>query len=1148
LKCKKGMIFGPVVYAIIAIIVIGVSLPIANIIITNSKQVDTEEFLELLRGENISGFVPTPWYEAAEEDYKTAVASVNTLSTAINIIDYATEFDKINNAVKNSDPEVTLTGKATGNTQGVCCMLKVESPNDNFNLYYVKEGNCGEKGAEVSGSLCRCPTGQLNLKEGPCISFKKESVKIENFEIPHDISSSGFSSYYNYATNNNDPKYIVYFESFPEGEEKAWQPINMKFFLASAGIQVALSLGGDLWGVGKKALKKTAPEVAEAAVESMVKEAKEDIIEEVSEEILDAAETKLTNELIESSNEIALLGARTILIKKLGKITGNKVFKFLDTASSYSMSIKGTGIKLESLTLDDLAIKLDLDGNDLNIFKSRFSEFADSNGKIHFDISTLSQDGKRNFLDEFEDYIGDRIKEGPSFFNRLKGNTKELDTFSKALLNAPENFEKSLELFDSKALDASTFDKAFTKGWNDAESLLGNGKTINLQEVFTDETTLKKFINILKTNREKINNRLKDTSKIKNLAKNLEEGFWYFLGAPEKDASSYVEYLFKGGAGCAIRGGGAVVTGATGEVVGAFSETAGDVLDYAAMGLAMNSAKNCYALARTTIFPIVALLYMFEDNEVVKNSKFDYVSDNDLHLAINNKLFAAGQGESIALNNIEDYNIYMTGKGIGEGIGDTKTKSLHFVSPCKVDMEISKNYCDVTLESTKLYAAKKEGAKVSVIPLRLRSSDLPFSIDKIKTYYVWDSLSLENKQDLIDDGMTNQEGILNNVMGFLFNEESDKKDVSFILANEIAYDEDAFMHFTTQVIGKYGYSCEDFIDMYEEEYIDQFILNSIKSKPLLGFSKANFPEAIPIETSNNDKYYEKSDGWLETEDHDYIEVDYYSFTNDAVILINSNKEKIENYKSACSNEEKAFYDLLYLDIVPVNTDFSPTFDVTFYAVEKILNEIFGSDLYTRTTLPEYKKEETFDLINLQDVETSFNLFDYYLREQYDTINVIEFSTYAAYKDQLQKAYGQVIKKGAPTPSNKITIPSIKAKCVEVNILGFAKDQPANYCYTTYDWTDEAFQWGLEGGIFAASLLLAPETGATSLVMMLKAADLAAVGYAIYKDYNDKYPHNDIIDTDDGINDYSKNDESSSPTTSVASNNVESPNDENVGGA
>lgn len=114
-----------------------------------------------------------------------------------------------------------------------------------------------------------------------CVSCKKELPSLPNecsvneFELPQKVDTAseqsslplglGYISPLNWISAYGDPKYVIYYEAFPLGEEEAWQLDVSEVSLSMiAAFDIGLPVGGALFRGGKTAITKGAEILADS--------------------------------------------------------------------------------------------------------------------------------------------------------------------------------------------------------------------------------------------------------------------------------------------------------------------------------------------------------------------------------------------------------------------------------------------------------------------------------------------------------------------------------------------------------------------------------------------------------------------------------------------------------------------------------------------------------------------------------------------------------------------------------------------------------------------------------------------------------------------------------------------------------------------
>lgn len=97
-----------------------------------------------------------------------------------------------------------------------------------------------------------CYNGE-KIKDGPAIlkcDAASQTCGVCNFELPQNITKEGALSWF---SGYGDPKYVVYYEAFPAGEEEAWQidPMEISYTMIIASNLVMPFGGAIIKGIGK---------------------------------------------------------------------------------------------------------------------------------------------------------------------------------------------------------------------------------------------------------------------------------------------------------------------------------------------------------------------------------------------------------------------------------------------------------------------------------------------------------------------------------------------------------------------------------------------------------------------------------------------------------------------------------------------------------------------------------------------------------------------------------------------------------------------------------------------------------------------------------------------------------------------------------
>lgn len=840
---KRGnVIFNPIIAAFLMVVVIVVAIPVINMIKLNSEKIDTDAILNMDKPDD--GFVPFDPDSAKfdSEEYKTSLGSTLTLAYTINLIENKEGIKEL--LSKPSDKTTTLintkvikdiTGYASNvpgkaNLDDICCEKSLKSL-DGKSVFYLDKKTCSLGDNPTLISQCGCTYDNFNFENGPCFTCdeKDNTCTITQFNLPQDIESEGFvNGALDYVLANNDPKYIMYFESFSKGEESTWQPSDKRLFLLGIGVQVFFSVL--LPGVGKATklfsklddVRKLSGEIVNLQVQAAKTSASVDPtqIKNLKKQIL----TKLKK--IKNEDEYF----EALYYTYVADVYDSKSASLIVTNLANLQKQKSVLINIKPETL---VAKIGIDPDDsvkvLEVLKkNNLLEGINANGNLNllnFDFNTAEEVLLESGLIKYtkNSKVLQRLQEA----NKVEDFISTLSKDPKKFKEMFENFGANKRFIILKNKNYKLFEERLESASKKAEKYLGTMSDVNIQNML-DEKSLSAIFTYM-DNPNAIAT-LDDLFSPKKLLSEGWDGFKKMMGAPGGDEKKYMEYLLKGGVGCPASIVGVVGLGTGAVATSVVYPPASVSLALSTITVAGSAANYCYKLTRTTMYPLLFMYYMLMDDEEEKNQKFIPNDDsNKLSLKVNSNYNYPSE--------IRDLKLDSKPLVLKVDHNDPPIKDVYFVSPCNVKLEIKDEYCmNYPISETLFLVEKGETNGVNFIPLKPKSSKKDEIKDlDVSVYYLWDDLTDYGKIIALKSGLESEFGKsflgsmkdsvlldFKNLFGdsgfrLRFAEVvlKDKKDVVYLVDNL----------FREKNINKVE-SCKNFVEIYSKDYSDSFNVDS----------------------------------------------------------------------------------------------------------------------------------------------------------------------------------------------------------------------------------------------------------------------------------------------------------------------------------
>jgi len=299
-----------------------------------------------------------------------------------------------------------------------------------------------------------CEDGEIlaigdQLQDAICVSCEQtgEKCSIEGFELPHEVKQGDESD--TWIKGLGDPKYIVYYEAFPTGEDAAWQVSAISVFtdiVMWGGLINLIPLAGT--GLSKlkyvKAVIKplqTGGAIIKDATVSAVKGAKNKLLpslgKEIREEVVSTLSERLTKEGAEALAEEATKEAIEVVGKEMAKNTVRDVTKNLGEK----------GVRITGKQQDEIGVLLQKE------YKDMFGnpEFFDKAGK-------LTKEGLEKLSKNSEETVGAYLRQFPGKRNPLKPD--QIDVAVKQFGSSITKIASILSIKGGKELAEKTTQEA----------------------------------------------------------------------------------------------------------------------------------------------------------------------------------------------------------------------------------------------------------------------------------------------------------------------------------------------------------------------------------------------------------------------------------------------------------------------------------------------------------------------------------------------------------------------------------------------------------------------------------------------------------------------------------------------------------------
>lgn len=595
--------------------------------------------------------------------------------------------------------------------------------------------------------------------------FAIDSCTITNFYLPQELED-----YETWIKGLGDPQYLIYYERFPDGEEKAWQVETSTFVMIGLGVSAALTLipmgkqsfkaiGGarrfsklgklaknlnkldnaeDIAKQNKKITKllqkmsNKGDDVAKAI--KMVHEttshgAASLAIKELGDDALKAMRTEV-DRVIRNVGDVDLMSGKMTTanyINEYSKIVDPSGFPKTAKLSSEGKSVLKTRIK-KVVTGD----RIDPKAKALN---NKIDEIIDASGDTNADdlIERITKD------DDVLDAVSEKAIRGASEITDLSrlGRTMKKAGFAKMIKayskkgSFREPMKKSIsKLKFLKSTNREAFERAVQEADDLAASMIDDAGNINWGRLIdkTDDASLEGFFRLVDDPVAKglgtgEINELVDVMDGRTFGKAFYRGALNKVGAQGTGAwqrgRNFVKAQLKG-VGCAAIAPAGAATVAT----------------VTAVPLLFTSLKACGSWIKTNQLPLLLALGYLYNEEDSKNEKYMPIGNN---LAVTTPKILKKEREpaKFSLEGAENYYISM--------YRDEKQKpqKLYFASPCKADLEVKKEYCSGKLNKGDYvynYTLKGERFLVPTKPLNLKEKTY---------YYAWDSYTDKQKKSFM---------------------------------------------------------------------------------------------------------------------------------------------------------------------------------------------------------------------------------------------------------------------------------------------------------------------------------------------------------------------------------------------------------------
>ena len=189
--------------------------------------------------------------------------------------------------------------------------------------------------------------GETKIPEVEC-DPTMQHCRVCNFNMPQEVAEE-YEGWRQYVAGSGDPKYVIYYEAFPPGEEEPWQldelsigletivAMNIATAVIPATAKGAIKLlGKGMRAVAKKAGKIIFGEVAEEIAQRVAKEAAEKLGKELAEKGLREAGAQALSRTTRTAARDAAEQARKEALESISGRTAQKARDELLEAASGS--------------------------------------------------------------------------------------------------------------------------------------------------------------------------------------------------------------------------------------------------------------------------------------------------------------------------------------------------------------------------------------------------------------------------------------------------------------------------------------------------------------------------------------------------------------------------------------------------------------------------------------------------------------------------------------------------------------------------------------------------------------------------------------------------------------------------------------------
>lgn len=1157
LKNKKGAAFSIIIYAIIGLIVLGVSIPIFNLIKNNAGSVNTDELLNMTNeflNSNTDGFVPGSWIVDASQEYKKALSATTTLSSMLNLVN-SNNYQELVLArnIPPAPPNVPtatinaikdVTGLATTNTEGkYCCQIKLTGAGAiESSVYYSSFTKC--EANQVVSSLCNpsCVKEEFNYENGPCFSCTQNSCTIKSFELPQNISGEGFASYRDYVMGNADPKYLLYFESFPKGEEASWEESEFKWFTLGLGAQLGMALlPGAKYFKKLKGVEKVTDVITDINTLSSESKVLNSISHSGASDLKIAEEIALNRKsLISKLDELDNLDEDGLLkmiysfehttdAQRKAAVLGKSLSSSFKNYKKASMNIDeffGVHFNIDSSSMKNLPtsekekILKDFFGDQYDFFKSKgLIVKNDATNDIYLDPRKIRQSKIANEWNDFvvkkADDAGFLAKVDPGVIQKSNA-----ENYLKKLVGDPDAFKTEIErLYGPKGYmtnlyegNPQKYNELIGKATKDVEEIFGKTGHIDVEDIFKDQASINTIADIFYDNPVILEN-------LKKTGGNLYSGSFKFLGANKGEFTQHMNLLFNegmlkctvGALGTGTLITGAIVAGSATSVIGGVGATPFII----PIGQAFVwTAPKCYTLFRTGIFPIMIFSEIIKKVQEDKNRKFVYTTEKSNNMILKGIDTFNPTYSSLDSNNIKK-PILLTGPSIpGDG------KPFHLVSPCKVNLEIKNAYCKGEFTRNTFFVEKEENGKTNYIPVEPTSVDIAKANSKI--YHPWDDFGDGTKIVLLDENLKFTQDLQKKIINAFTLE-----DVREGMVLKISQNYEDFKYFLEGTT-----TCEDYFEIYKDIYsyhygvdVPEIASSWDQIKGLV--SRGEIVRAYRIEDVQftprslqkvNPEYYESI-----TQIYPWVKFNSKGIERYQEIL-----DLIRYHKNQCGANKELAYGFLFGNEVGAGDDFfdfneinretirhlafkkgfiTSDWRTAFYEQNPQATSIYDANSRFKYLFNPYKIVSKYNFNTKKEENEIVNFLDYLVRDDFGEYYIIKEGYYASHDKEfkLLSQNTQTLVNSPPTIGLISTQENNKMisyfPCIQINVKDFLNTgSNANYCYQSnnpvYDNVVESMETvSLVGGLIALGV-------GDPLFMGL---DLLAIIGSSYLDSQSQYP-------------------------------------------